>query len=197
MAPERPWVIGSMYYMNISTKRIICVVFISCFFILPAKVVAELYQWQDEKGGIHVVDDILLVPPKYKDTVKIFKTKPSEHIPSREENITQPQEPSQYPSSQEELYGDYPLSWWENEFRSRKNEISALEKIVEQKKAFMADYERGRWLYKIYTKEDSEKYEAYKKELPDNEAKLNQLKADLDEFRHKAQTYGVPRAIRE
>lgn len=153
---------------------------------------AELYQWQDEKGDIHVVDDILLVPPKYKDKAKILKTRPPDKV------IPSEAPPERPPAiQQEELYGDYPLKWWENEFKNRKNEISELERTIEEQKAFMADYERGRRLYKLYSKEDVEKYEAYQKSLPDNENKLSKLKADLEEFRHKAQIYGIPRSIRE
>lgn len=177
--------------MNIITKKIICVVFIFCLFALPDNAIAELYQWQDEKGDIHVVDDILLVPPKYKDKAKILKTRPSDKvIPSQVE----PPEPS---SEQNELYGDYPLEWWKKQFDQKKSEISELEKTIEEQKTFMSDYERGRRLYRLYSKEDVEKYETYKQNLPDNERLLNKLKTDLDEFRRKAQIYSVPRSIRE
>lgn len=177
--------------MNISAKKIICVVFIFCFFALPASAIAELYQWQDEKGDIHVVDDILLVPPQYKDRAKVLKTRPSDKV------IPSQPVPEHPPASQEELYGGYALEWWKAKFNERKQEIAKLEKTIEEQKNFMTDYERGRRLYRLYSKEDVDKYEAYKKELPDNETRLNQLKTDLEEFRRKAQTYGVPRAIRE
>lgn len=177
--------------MNISTNKIVCVVFIFCFFLLPASAIAELYEWRDEKGDIHVVDDMLLIPPQYRDKAKVIKAKPPY-------KATPPHpSPLPTPSEQEEFYGNYLLTWWKAEFNARKNEISELEKAIEEQKSFMADYERGRRLYKLYSKEDVEKYETYKKELPDNENQLNKLKSDLEEFRRKAQIYGVPRAIRE
>ncbi|MEK7841620.1 MAG: hypothetical protein AAB197_02995 [Deltaproteobacteria bacterium] len=159
---------------------------------------ADLYQWQDEKGDIHVVDDILLVPPKYKDKVKALKAKPSEQGPSSSQPLIQPPKPSEPPAKQQnELYGDYPLEWWKREFDARKKEIGELEKTIEEEKNFIVDYERGRRLYRLYSKEDIEKYETYKNNLPDNENQRNKLKSDLEEFRRKAQTYGVPREVRE
>ena len=187
-----------VYIMNISTKKIVCVVFIFYFFLLPSGAFADLYQWQDEKGDIHVVDDILLVPPKYKDKVKALKAKPSEQEPSSSQPLIQPPKPSEPPAKQqEELYGDYPLEWWKREFDARKKEIGELEKTTEEEKNFIVDYERGRRLYRLYSKEDIEKYETYKKNLPDNESQLNKLKSDMEELRRKAQIYGVPREVRE
>ena len=184
--------------MYFSTKKKFCVVFVFCAFILPSGVFADLYQWQDEKGDIHVVDDILLVPPKYKDKVKALKAKPSEQGPSSFQPPIQPPKPSEPPAKQQEdLYGDYPLGWWKRDFDARKKEIGELEKTTEEEKNFMADYDRGRRLYRLYSKEDIEKYETYKKNLPDNENQRNKLKSDLEELRRKAQIYGVPRSIRE
>lgn len=173
-------------------------IFIIPIFLLflASTAIAELYQWQDEKGDIHVVDDILLVPSQYKDKAKALKARPSKQTPSQQQNIQPPVSP-QTSSEQEELYGDYPLSWWKSEFSSKKNAISELENTIREQKNFIADYERGRRLYRLYSKEDTDKYETYKKELPDNENQLNKLKTDLDEFRRKAQIYGVPKAIRE
>lgn len=182
--------------VNINTKKMVCVVFIFCIFILPSGVLADLYQWQDEKGDIHIVDDIFLIPPKYKDKVKALKTKPSDQAPSSQPGV-QPPKLSEPPAEQEGLYGDYPLSWWKAEFDARKKEIEELKKTIEEEKNFMADYERGRRLYKLYSKEDIEKYETYKKNLPDSESRLNKLESDLKEFRRKAQIYGVPREVRE
>lgn len=163
-------------------------------FAFSSLAIADLYQWKDEKGNIHVVDDILLVPQQYKDKVRVLKTKPSEKTPPYQQNIQPPE--SQPSSEQEEMYGDHPLSWWKNEFAVKKNEISELERTIDGQKKFIEDYERGRRLYRLYTKEDIEKYETYKKNLPDNEKLLNELKANLEELRRKAQTYGVPKAVR-
>src|SRR3989338_2197681 len=148
--------------MIIKMRHIVVAVFLFSIVLIPIDALSDLYQWQDEKGDVHVVDDMLLVPPQYKDNVKIIKTKlPQETVPP-EPYIP----PSPPPSEQRELYGEYPIEW-------------------------------GRGLGQTYSKEDIESYEAYKRNLPDNESKLQKLKAELEELRRKARTYGVPREIRE
>lgn len=169
-------------------------------FILCSNAAADLYQWQDEKGNIHVVDDMLLVPPQYKDKVKTLKTKPkpSQETPPAEQSIQPPISPEP-PSLEKKLYGDHPLEWWINEFAARKNEISELEKTIKNEKEFIEGYERGRRLYpyRLYSKEDVERYESYKNDLLENENQLRKLLAELEELRRKAQAYDVPREVRE
>lgn len=181
--------------MYFSIKKKVCVVFVFFIFILSSGALADLYQWQDEKGDIHVVDDILLVPPQYKDKAKILKTRP----PNTYDKVIPSQPaPLQAPAIKNELYGNYPLEWWKNEFDARKKEISELEKAAEEEKKFILDFERGKRIYnRLYSTEDAEKYEAYKRNLTDNESQLNKLKSELEELRRKAQIYGVPREVRE
>lgn len=183
---------GAVYF---SIKKKVCVVFVFFIFILSSGALADLYQWQDEKGDIHVVDDILLVPPQYKDKAKTLKTRPPD---TSDKFIPSQPAPLQAPAIKNELYGNYPLEWWKNEFVARKREISELEKTLEEEKKFILDFERGRRIYKrLYSEEDSEKYETYKRSLPDDENQLNKLKSELEELRHKAQIYGVPKEVRE
>ncbi len=182
--------------MYFSIKKKIFIVFVFFIFILSSGALADLYQWQDEKGDIHVVDDILLVPPQYKDKAKILKARP----PDTSDKVTPSQPaPLQAPAIKNELYGDSTLEWWKRAFDSKKREISELEKTVEEEKQFILDFERGKRLYyyRLYSAEDTEKYEAYKRSLPDNENQINKLKSELEELRRKAQIYGVPREVRE
>jgi hypothetical protein len=125
-----------------------------------------------------------------------MKTKPSQQTPSSQQDTGTPAQAPSLPE-QEDIYGDYPLSWWKAEFDARKTEIDEIEKTIAEEEGYVADYERGRRLYKLYSKEDVEKYEMYKKNLPDNKNQLNKLKANLEELRHKARIYGVPRQVRE
>jgi len=181
--------------MAVIMKRLFPAAFLFLVILMPLSAAADLYQWQDEKGGVHVVDDILLVPSKYKNKVKVIKTKPSEQAPAQQD--IQPPQQTPTPSEQEELYGEHPLSWWKEEFSQKKQEISEIKKTIEEQKSYIADYEQGRRLYRLYSKEDTEKYETYKNNLPDNENQLNELKADLEALRDKARIYGVPRKVRE
>jgi hypothetical protein len=185
--------------MHFIIKKTVCVVLVFFSIFLSSIAVADLYQWQDEKGDIHIVDDILLVPPEYKDKAKSLKSKPFEQGHSSSQPIIQPPKPSEPPAKQkEELYGNHPVEWWKEEFNTKKREIRELEKTTEEEKKFILDFERGRRIYnRLYSAEDAEKYEAYKRSLPDNESQLNKLKSELIELRHKAQIHGVPREVRE
>lgn len=180
--------------MIIIMRQIVVIVFLFSIVFIPSGSLADLYQWQDEKGDVHVVDDMLLVPPEYKDRVKIIKTRPPQETAPPEQYIPPSPPP---PSEQRELYGEYPIEWWRDEFDKRKKEIADLEKTVTEQKSFVNIFERGRGLGQTYSKADIEAYETYKRNLPDDESKLQRLKAELEELRRKARTYGVPREIRE
>ncbi len=45
------------------------------FFFISANVFAKFYKYVDDKGNYHFVDDIMKVPEKYQDQVKIYKEK--------------------------------------------------------------------------------------------------------------------------
>lgn len=180
--------------MIIIMRQIIVIVFLFSMVFIPSGALADLYQWQDEKGDVHIVDDMLLVPPQYRDNVRVIKTKPPQETAPPEQYI--PPSPTA-PAGQRELYGEHTLEWWRNEFDNKKKEIADLDKMITEQKSFINIFERGRGLGQIYSKEDIEAYETYKRNLPDNESKLQRLKAELEELRRKARSYGVPREIRE
>ena len=47
-------------------------------FICPTGVLADLYQWTDSAGVIHIVDESVKVPLEFRDLVKVHRvTKPS------------------------------------------------------------------------------------------------------------------------
>ena len=180
--------------MVIKMRHIVVAVFLFSIVLIPLDALSDLYQWQDEKGDVHIVDDMLLVPPQYRDKVKVIKAKPPQETPPPEQYM--PPSPTA-PSGQNELYGEHTLEWWRNEFDNRKKEIVELEKTVAEQKRFISVFEGGRRLGQTYSTGDIESYETYKRNLPDNENKLQRLNAELEELRRKARTYGVPREIRE
>ncbi|MBI3755075.1 MAG: hypothetical protein HY265_02800 [Deltaproteobacteria bacterium] len=67
---------------------LLAIAFIAACFPLfyNASTLAAMYHWQDKKGDIHVVDDILLVPPEYRDEIKQPQAKPPEQAPSPQRN---------------------------------------------------------------------------------------------------------------
>lgn len=169
-------------------KRLGIIIAIICLLSTPA--LGDLYQWVDEKGVVHVTDDLLLVPPKYRDKVKVYKEVP-----------TPPQVPSPVsppaPPEGEELYGGQTLEWWREEFGRRKADISQLERTVTEQKRYVEVFEGGRRFGQTYSPEDIKTYEEYKRGLPSLQERLELLKKELEEVRRKATTYGVPREVRE
>lgn len=169
-------------------KRLGIIIAIICFLSTP--VLGDLYQWTDERGVVHVTDDLLLVPPKYRDEVKVYKEAPT---PSE---VPLPVSPPAPPAG-EELYGGQTLEWWREEFEGRKAKISELERTITVQKRYVEVFERGRRFGQTYSPEEVKTYEEYKRGLPSLQEGLDLLKEDLEELRRKATIYGVPREVRE
>jgi len=144
----------------------------------------------DERGVVHVTDDILLVPTEYRDKVKVYK-----EIPTPPQVPTPPSPPA--PPGGEELYGGQTLEWWKEEFTSMKANISQLERTVTEQKRYVEVFEGGRRFGQTYNPEEVKTYEEYKRQLPSSMERLEALKKDLEELRRKATIYGVPREVRE
>lgn len=157
---------------------------------------ADLYQWKDKEGVIHITDDLEKVPEKYRDKMKVRKS-PKGKAQAPATTAPPAAEPAQPPQQKAELYGDYPLEWWMQNFSRIKRDVKSLEDSVADKKQFMSLFESGRRLGQTYSSSDVETYNRYKSELPEDEQRLLQLKDELDELRRKATIAGVPKEIRE
>jgi len=55
---------------------------VGLFFSSVALVSADLYQWTDESGVVHVVDESSEVPRAYREKVKVFESQKSRTLPS-------------------------------------------------------------------------------------------------------------------
>ncbi len=158
--------------------------------------IGTLYQWTDGEGNVHVTDDLLNVPPPYKDKVRVFE---STHI---EEDYPDKYELEGTPvpvRKGEELYGGQPLSWWQWSLDVKRDEVAAAGKVVAKRKKFIETFETGRrgLAAKIFTKEDTETYKKYTEELPAKEEKLRKLREELEEMKRRARIAGVPKSVRE
>ena len=167
--------------------------------ILSSPAFADFYQWVDDKGVLHITDDLHKVPEKYRGKVKIFKTKPSDEY---EEPSPPPPPQRPYPMApavEEEtrLYGDRPLSWWKETFEKTKEAIRKVKERMTIKRQYISVFEGGRRFGQIFAPEDVERYEKYKEELKEDQKELKRLEKELEELRRKATIYGVPRRIRE
>lgn len=161
-----------------------------CSIVLAASVAyAEIYQWTDKNGVVHMTNELSHVPEEYSDQLKTFK-------PSKKNTQDEPavqSEPAR--NAGPELYGDEPLEWWKENFRKKREDTQAAEQSIAAKKEFMKMFEGGRRGGQIYDAKDVDRYETYKKELPTDESRVNALKDEINELTRKAKINGVPKTV--
>ncbi len=169
---------------------------VAAVLLLSASVAfAEIYEWKDRDGVVHLTDRIQNVPEEYRDSMKVHSTTPTERVETQEPAPEKPSEGAEQAPS--DLYGDQPLEWWVNAFSSKKAEINALESSIKSKKQLIGVFESGRRFGQVFEQKDIDTYERYMRELPGDEEKLSGLQEDLSDLRRKATRAGVPREVRE
>lgn len=152
---------------------------------------ADLYEWKDWQGVIHITDDMGKVPESYRGEVKVHKTTPPKAVQEA------PPAPPQQPAGEDaKLYGAHTLEWWLNTFNKKREEISFTESSIAAKEQFIAVFEGGRRFGQIYGDTEVATYKKYKEELPDEKKELSDLQAQLDELKRRATIVGVPKEIR-
>lgn len=172
-------------------KRILLPALLIFLFAGPA--LADLYQWKDERGIIHITDSMEKVPSKYRDEVRVFKEGPKE-APSPDLDVTTPPSLEQ---EAEELYGDQTLEWWRQSFQKKRSEISDLQSSINAKTQFLEVFESGRRFGQVFDTESVTRYKILKEEMPEDLKRLASLREEYSEFQDKATRAGVPREIRE
>jgi len=168
-------------------------VLIALIVLSASPALAELYQWKDSEGVVHITDRPENIPERYRDLVRVIEE--SAPAQPKDENETAPQvEPRN--GRADELYGDHPLEWWRQTFMKVFEERGSLESGIAAKQRFIDVYEGGRRFGQIYGPDDIETYAKYKKELTDEQERLSRLVDKINELRRKAAIAGVPKGIR-
>lgn len=162
-------------------------------FLLAGPALADLYQWKDESGVIHITDSMEKVPSKYRAEVRIFKEGPKQ-APSPDLDVTTPPSLEQ---EADELYGDQTLEWWRQSFQKKREEITGLQSSINAKTQFMEVFESGRRFGQVFDTESVARYNILKEELPEDLKRLTALREEYSEFQDKAVRAGVPKEIRE
>jgi len=157
---------------------------------------ADLYQWKDREGVVHLTNDINNVPAEYQDKVKVFKTTPRPQAPAQAPAPTPEMVPAPQTSGEADLYGDHTLEWWKEAFNRKNQEIAELQSSIAGKQQFIDLFESGRRFGQMYGPTEVANYNKYKQELPEDEKKLSSLNDELGELRRKATIAGVPRYLR-
>lgn len=154
---------------------------------------ADLYQWKDERGIIHITDSMEKVPSEYRGEVRVFKEGPKEDSAPDLDVET----PPSLEQEAEELYGDQTLEWWRQNFQRKRSEINDLQASINAKTQFMEVFESGRRFGQVFDSESIAKYNILKEELPEDLKRLASLREEYSNFQSKATRAGVPRDIRE
>jgi hypothetical protein len=162
-------------------------------FLFTGPAFADLYQWKDEQGVIHITDSMEKVPSKYRAEVRIFKEGAKE-APGPGVDVETPPNLEQ---EAEDLYGDQTLEWWRQSFQKKRSELSDLQASITAKTQFMEVYESGRRFGQVFDTENVARYNILKEELPADLKRLTLLREEYSEFQDKAVRAGVPREIRE
>ncbi len=155
---------------------------------------ATIYYWTDEKGVVHIRDNLKDVPERYRGkTKKIEETMEEEVAPA--ERVGPAPTPSVGPED-ERLYGGQSLEWWKDRFVAKRRQLGNIRRAYEQKKRFVEVFEKGRQFGKTFTDEEIETYRQYKEELAELEQAIEKAEEELEELKRKARFHGVPRSIR-
>jgi hypothetical protein len=172
---------------------------------------ADIYKWTDADGTLHLTDDMHKVPQEFRRSIEVIKTEPvDKDLLNGEPPATLPKRPGIFdaPASPAEpiddkattpgpeLYGDYPLDWWKNEFAQKNREIETIKKAIAEKSEYVSLFDSGKRFGQVYDAEKIERYRKFKEELPADETRLSGLSDELSELRRKARTFGVPREVR-
>lgn len=155
---------------------------------------ADLYQWQDREGVIHITDDLQKVPEEFRGKVKVFKEEtPKPAAPAPE--AAEPERPATEERG-EALYGEQTLEWWRQNIMKKRDEIQMLESSVTAKTQYIDIFEAGRRFGQTFGTTEVDTYNRYRQELVDDQRRLLELKNELDELRRRARVAGVPREVR-
>lgn len=171
----------------------------AAIFLFASCAWAELYQWKDEKGVVHLTDSLESVPQRYRENVRVFESSsPERRDEVPDSTVTeQPEEQPQPvpPIPEDGLYGERPEEWWRDAFKTKKEEIDRLSSSIATKENFVDLFEGGRRFGRMFDQEKVDTYHTYKKELPKDRERLDALKAELAKLRKEAAIEDVPREI--
>lgn len=171
-------------------KKILFSAFALLFLASPA--LADLYQWKDDTGVIHITDSMEKVPQEYRNQVRVFKEGAKEEAPPLDV-----ESPPTLEEERQDLYGDQTLEWWRQNFQKKREELSNLQTSINTKTQFMEVYEGGKRFGQIFDNESNARYKIIKEELPEDLRKLAELREEYEDFQRSAIRAGVPKGIRE
>ncbi len=168
--------------------RLLIALFVTMLAFTAAR--ADVYEWVDSQGVVHLTDNPDKVPSRYRKKVKVIET-----APAGEKNVPPAQEtPSALPKksqeSQAELYGGHDEDWWRQSFRQAREGIKAIQDKLPDKKEALAALHRKRVIYQ--RARDRVAYNDMADEIARDEEKIKGLQEQLATLEADADRVGVP-----
>jgi hypothetical protein len=158
-------------------------------FLISNAEAATLYQWTDEKGGVHFTDDHTTIPPAYRDRVK------SQTGDEGPRPATAPVSPPSPQKSGEDAVVFNPLSqnegYWRDRVRPWKEKLGdAKENYETANKSYMEKSEQlsqRRFGSRTQIKMDIMELDRLNGERKKYEAQMNEAKEMLDKISKEAE----------
>lgn len=152
---------------------------------------AAFYEWIDADGVVHITDNRNKIPKKYQPKARRLEL-PEELGPAMAAPPA-PQAPTQPPtraSGPQTEPGGHTQMWWRERFASLRSELEKLQGALPQKEAKLVELRRQRV---IFTRaRDREAVNAMESEISADEARITELRSQIEALDQEAARAGVP-----
>jgi len=178
--------------------KISCLLGAAMFAVFFSSAYADTYQWVDEKGVVNFTDNPENVPEKYLKKVRIIRSErvePEEAASAPAVSTPSISQPTAESSPRANLYGGHDESWWRSRYASLRSEIKALQDGLPAKREELENLRRKLVVYTFAR--NREAYQAKLAEIQQDEARINDLTAQLAKLDSEASAAGVPFSWRQ
>jgi len=104
-------------------------------FVFPANSGATIYRWQDSEGNLHFTDDLMRVPPSYRERVQVedlpeesVSVIPVPPMPSDMQTEDQPDPVDAYAECRKELEAE--KQRWSDQLREDRERLEELKRLI-------------------------------------------------------------------
>ena len=170
-------------------------ILIAALLLMALPAGATIYYWTDDKGVVHITDNLKDVPEPYRGRVKSRQESPSEPSYAEPAPTLRGRRDSDG-ALRQQLYGGHSLEWWQKRFIAKRRQIKTLRQQYQQKRRFIDVFEKGRRFGRTFSEEEIDSYNRYREELSELEKAIEEAEQELEELIRNARASGVPRDIR-
>ncbi len=171
--------------VNVMCREAVMRIFIMSIgiMVMAAAAFADTFEWTDSQGGIHFTDNIDKVPAKYRDKAQKVDIQPI--IQGEEKTAPTPATPAI-----QNLYGGHDEGWWRSRFSALRNEMKTIQDGLPAKREQFTNQHRR---YIIFNKpQDRLAQNDLNDDIKKDEARIEEIRKQLDELDIEASKAGVP-----